>query len=204
MRDVIRDDAAHKDRGDILVGCRNWNHGMAEDVRHKKAILLRGEFVQESGSTGPQTINKRKQEWQKEDEAGKIKNQTETHRHQPLAARSTPISCLVFSIRSPANLIQTTDLFLTYQLMRVLYVETSWFPYQLFYRTFNDNLTAAIASCQSCVVYTTFVGNSVLSFITSELNYKPRKVSGPQIGIKATVFGLALWHSKWRGIWAAQ
>ena len=33
-------------------------------------------------------------------------------------------------------------------------------------------LTASILSCQSCVVYTTFVGNSVLSFTTSELNYE--------------------------------
>ena len=40
-----------------------------------------------------------------------------------------------------------------------------------FYQTFTINLTASIVSCQSCVVYTTFVGNSVLSFTTSELNY---------------------------------
>ena len=33
------------------------------------------------------------------------------------------------------------------------------------------DLTASIVSCQSCVVYTTFVGNSVLSFTTSKLNY---------------------------------
>ena len=32
------------------------------------------------------------------------------------------------------------------------------------------DLTASIVSCQSCVVYTTFVGNSVLSFTTSKLN----------------------------------
>ena len=31
------------------------------------------------------------------------------------------------------------------------------------------DLTASIVSCQSCVVYTTFVGNSVLSFTTSKL-----------------------------------
>ena len=32
------------------------------------------------------------------------------------------------------------------------------------------DLTASIVSCQSCVVYTTFVGNSVSSFTTSKLN----------------------------------
>ena len=32
------------------------------------------------------------------------------------------------------------------------------------------DLTASIVSCQSFVVYTTFVGNSVLSFTTSKLN----------------------------------
>ena len=52
-----------------------------------------------------------------------------------------------------------------------LNVETSWSPYHQFQRTFTINLTASIVSCQSCVVYTTFVGNSVLSFTTSELNY---------------------------------
>ena len=63
----------------------------------------------------------------------------------------------------PTNVVYTThDLFL---------VETSWCPYQLFHRTFTIDLTASIVSCQSCVVYTTFVGNSVLSFTTSELNY---------------------------------
>ena len=35
-----------------------------------------------------------------------------------------------------------------------------------------SDLTASIVSCQSCVVYTTFVGNSVLSFTTSKLNYQ--------------------------------
>ena len=67
----------------------------------------------------------------------------------------------------------TTDLFLIYQLTMVLYVETSWSPCQLFHRTFTIDLTASIESCQSCVAYTTFVGNSVLSFttVTSELNY---------------------------------
>ena len=34
-----------------------------------------------------------------------------------------------------------------------------------------DILSACIVSCQLCVVNTTFVGNSVLSFTTSELNY---------------------------------
>ena len=34
------------------------------------------------------------------------------------------------------------------------------------------DLTTSIVSCQSCVVYTTFVGNSVLSFTTSKLNIK--------------------------------
>ena len=52
-----------------------------------------------------------------------------------------------------------------------LHVETSWCPYQLFHRTFSINLTASVVSCQSCVVYTTFVGNSVLSYTTSKLNY---------------------------------
>ena len=53
-----------------------------------------------------------------------------------------------------------------------LYVETSWSPYQLFHRTFAINLTTSIVSWQSCVAYTTFVGNTgcVLSFTTSELN----------------------------------
>ena len=50
-------------------------------------------------------------------------------------------------------------------------IETSWCPYQLFHRTFSIDLTASIVSCRSCVVYTTFVGNSVLSFTTSKLNY---------------------------------
>ena len=59
---------------------------------------------------------------------------------------------------------------LTYQLTMALYVETSWCPYQQFHRTYTIDLTASIVSCQSCVVYTTFVGNSVLSFTTSELN----------------------------------
>ena len=42
---------------------------------------------------------------------------------------------------------------------------------QRFHKTFTIDLTASIMSCQSCVVYTTFVGNSVLSFTTFELNY---------------------------------
>ena len=39
------------------------------------------------------------------------------------------------------------------------------------------DLTASIVSCQSCVVYTTFVRNSVLSFTTSKLkeNYNKSK-----------------------------
>ena len=41
-------------------------------------------------------------------------------------------------------------------------------PRDLYYRS-----TASIVSYQSCVVYTTFVGNSVLSFTTSELNHYP-------------------------------
>ena len=61
--------------------------------------------------------------------------------------------------------------FLTYQLTMALHVETSWCPYQLFHRTLSINLTASIVSCQSCVVYTTFVGNSVLSFTTSKLKH---------------------------------
>ena len=34
----------------------------------------------------------------------------------------------------------------------------------------DRSIDRSIVSCQSCVVYTTFVGNSVLSFTTSELN----------------------------------
>ena len=48
-------------------------------------------------------------------------------------------------------------------------------PYQLFHRTFTINLTASIVLCQSCVVYTTFVGNSGLSFTTSDLNWGARR-----------------------------
>ena len=93
------------------------------------------------------------------------------HSHQPSTDFShyQPFS---FPIRSAANLTQTTDLFLTYQLTMALYVEMSWCLYQLFHRIFTIDLTASIVSCQSCVVYITFVGNSVLSFTTSELNYK--------------------------------
>ena len=52
-----------------------------------------------------------------------------------------------------------------------LNVETSWSPYQRFHRTFTIDLTSSIVSFQSCVVDTTFVGNSVLLFNTSEQNY---------------------------------
>ena len=70
---------------------------------------------------------------------------------------------------------RSTDLFLTYQLTMALYVETSWCPYQLFHRTFTIDLTASIVLC---VVYTTFVGNSVscrlphLNLITKNLKFK--------------------------------
>ena len=56
-----------------------------------------------------------------------------------------------------------------------MYVETSRSPYQLFHRTFTFDLTASIVSCQPCVAYATFVGNSVLSFTTSDLNYYKSK-----------------------------
>ena len=92
------------------------------------------------------------------------------HSHQPSTSLShyQPFS---FHIRSPAKPHSDHQSFLTYQLTMALHVETSWCPYQLFHRTLSINLTASIVSCQSCVVYTTFVGNSVLSFTTSKLNY---------------------------------
>ena len=82
--------------------------------------------------------------------------------------------------------------FLTYQLTMASHVETSWCPYQLFHRTFTIDLTASIVSCQSCVVYTTFVGNSVLSFTTSELknncntNFRLNKHFLRSVGIKSS------------------
>ena len=73
----------------------------------------------------------------------------------------------------------STNLFLTYQLTMALYIETSWCPYQLFHRTFTIDLTASIVSC---VVYTTFVGNSLcvscrlphLNWITKNLKLRLR------------------------------
>ena len=97
--------------------------------------------------------------------------------HQPLNCIHTsppltflPLSPLVFPIKKPANLTLTTDLFLIYQLTMAWYVEAFWSPYQLFHQTFTIDRTASIVSYQSCVMYTT-VGNSVLSFATSDLNY---------------------------------
>ena len=52
-----------------------------------------------------------------------------------------------------------------------LNVETSWSPYHRFQRTFTINLTASIVSCQSCVGYTTFVGNSVFGCRLPHLNW---------------------------------
>ena len=76
-----------------------------------------------------------------------------------------------FNVQRHLQLVGQERSFLTYQLTMALHVETSWCPYQLFRRTFSIDPTASIVSCQSCVVYTTFVGNSVLSLTTSELNY---------------------------------
>ena len=42
-------------------------------------------------------------------------------------------------------------------------------------------------SCQSCVVYTTFVGNSVLSFTTSELKYQKPSDSGVNMNFRSAV-----------------
>ena len=78
---------------------------------------------------------------------------------------------------------QALDLFLTCQLTMALHVETSLSPYQRFHRTLTIDLTASIVSCQSCIVYTMFVGNSVLSFTTSELNYSHDKGQRPVLFI---------------------
>ena len=88
----------------------------------------------------------------------------------------------------PTNVVYTThDWHDTIDAVRLIYSwPTNWrwrwtskrleVPTIDFYRTFTINLTASIVSCQSCVVYTTFVGNSVLSFTTSEL--KDRFIMG--------------------------
>ena len=105
-------------------------------------------------------------------------------RHAEIQRNALTVSKIFVYVRS----------FLTYQLTMALHVETSWCPYQLFHRTFTVNLTTSFVSCQRCAVYTTFVGNSVLSFTTSELNYvHDEQEEGPWWIFKFLHFDFDLW-----------